>query len=102
MTHPIQIALLAGAALSLASPAKAQAICAPREAVLAQLFETYGETRRGVGLAANNAMVELYASEDTGTWTIVVTSPGGLSCLVASGQAWSTVTDAAVPEGDPL
>ena len=36
----------------------------------------------------NNAVVEVFASSDTGTWTITVTNASGVTCLVASGQAF--------------
>ena len=39
-------------------------------------------------------MVEVFASRDTGTWTITVTRPSGLTCLVASGQAFETLAEA--------
>jgi len=62
--------------------------CAPRQAVLDRLAVGYGETRQSVGLGANNQVVEVFASDATGTWTITVTLPDGLTCLVASGQAF--------------
>lgn len=68
--------------------------CAPRQAVVDRLAEGYGETRQSVGLGSNNAMVEVFASVETGSWTITVTVPGGLTCLVASGQAFERVVDA--------
>ncbi|MEM9967575.1 MAG: hypothetical protein AAF755_05685 [Pseudomonadota bacterium] len=68
--------------------------CAPRDVVLTRLAESYGETRQSVGLGANNAVIEVFASEATGSWTITVTTPNGLTCLVASGQAFEEVVEA--------
>ena len=67
--------------------------CAPRQAVLDRLNEGYGETRQSVGLGANNQVVEFFAADDTGTWTITVTMPNGLTCLVASGQAFEVLSE---------
>jgi hypothetical protein len=67
--------------------------CAPRDVVLAQLATKYGETRQSIGLGSNNAVVEVFASDETGTWSITVTAPGGLTCLVASGRAFEEVAD---------
>ena len=39
------------------------------------------------------AMVETFASLETGTWTIVVTPPEGLSCLVSSGTDFEVVNE---------
>lgn len=51
------------------------------------LAERYGETRRGVGIMSG-AVTEVFASAETGTWTIIVTRPDGVSCAVAAGEAW--------------
>lgn len=67
--------------------------CGPRDAVAARLAEGYGETRQSIGLGANNAVIEVWASDETGSWTITVTQPNGLACLVASGQAFERLTE---------
>ncbi|NOD34972.1 MULTISPECIES: hypothetical protein [unclassified Ruegeria] len=71
--------------------------CAPREDVLKRLHEIYGEERRGFGLARQGAVMELFASGESGSWTITVTLPNGITCLVASGQAYEEVADALPP-----
>ena len=83
--------------------------CAPRDAVLNRLAKSYGEIQQSQGLGANNAIIEVFASDTTGSWTIAVTMPSGLTCLVASGQAFVDVgrrlwTGAAIvgPFGDGL
>lgn len=80
----------------IGGPAMAQDMrnCAPRDRVIGRLAERYGETRQSIGLGANNAVVEVFAASDTGTWTIILTLPNGLSCLVASGQAYEAVAEA--------
>lgn len=93
------LALLA-ACLPIAAPAQ-QAPCGPRDAVVAQLAAKYGESRRSVGLAANNTVVEVYASVQTGSWTITVTTAQGMTCLVASGQHFQPVEDDLPPQGSP-
>ncbi|SPH24831.1 hypothetical protein DEA8626_03864 [Defluviimonas aquaemixtae] len=67
--------------------------CADRSAVVAELAARYGETRRGIGLAAGNAVMEIFASDDTGTWTITMTTAGGLTCLVASGENYDHLAE---------
>ena len=91
-------ALTAAAALYLWATTEASAQntrnCGPRQAVVDRLAEGYGETRQSMGLGANNAVVEVFASEETGTWTITVTTPNGLTCLVASGQSFEPLVEA--------
>lgn len=74
--------------------------CAPREVVVERLADGYGESRQSIGLGAQGAVVEVFASNDTGTWTITVTNPNGLTCLVASGQSFETLAEALPPKGN--
>ncbi|MEX0368235.1 MAG: hypothetical protein AB3N22_19390 [Ruegeria sp.] len=74
--------------------------CAPREAVLKRLAETYSETRRGIGLVQQGSVMEVFASDETGTWTITVTMPNGVTCLVASGQSYETLAEALPAQGN--
>lgn len=74
--------------------------CGPRDAVVERLAAGYGETRQSIGLGANNQVVEVFASSDTGTWTITVTTTAGLTCLVASGQAFEALAEALPVDAD--
>jgi len=76
--------------------------CADRALVLDRLASAYGESRQSIGLGANNAVVEVFASTETGTWTITVTAPTGVTCLVASGQAFEVLGEELSPaSGNP-
>ena len=66
--------------------------CGARDALVAHLAERYGESRRALGLAPN-AVMEVYASTESGTWTIAVTTPDGTMCLVAAGQGFETIDE---------
>jgi hypothetical protein len=74
--------------------------CAIRSDVVAQLADRYQETRRGMGRAGNDSVVEVFASE-SGSWTIIVTTPSGFSCLVGSGDGWEPLAEALPAPGDP-
>jgi isopentenyl diphosphate isomerase/L-lactate dehydrogenase-like FMN-dependent dehydrogenase len=84
------MALGAAVALGLGVPAAARGVCGERAAVIAELQHRYGETRRSVGLQQNRAIVEVWASDRTGSWTIVVTNADGRTCLMAAGEAYGT------------
>jgi len=75
--------------------------CGLRARVLDRLAQRYGETRRGIGLAANNTVMEVFASADTGSWSITVTLPDGVTCLMASGQGFEAMTEELPAKGDP-
>ena len=82
------------AAMLVAPPVTAQtAKCAARDKVVERLASSFGETRRSIGLARDSAVMELFASDATGTWTITVTLANGMTCLVASGQSFETLTE---------
>jgi hypothetical protein len=80
--------------------ANAQAPCADHATVVARLAERYGETRQSIGLAADSTVLEVFASRETGTWTITVTQPGGPTCLVASGHAFETLAETLPAPGE--
>ncbi|MEO0819013.1 MAG: hypothetical protein AAF074_01180 [Pseudomonadota bacterium] len=76
-----------GAAL-LASPAWGQGmLCGVRADIVAELEARFGETRRSYGFSRSQGVFEVFASED-GSWTIILTRPGGTACLMASGEAF--------------
>ena len=89
--------LLAVGALPLGSePASAQggpAVCRARDGLLSQLESKYGEVPVAIGVA-DGALIELLTAKDGMTWTIILTSPRGRSCLIASGEGWRPLVPA--------
>lgn len=81
----------AGLVLSVASTASAQNICGPHEEIVKRLESSYKEARAGFGLAGNGTLVELFVSEEKGTWTFMYTRPDGISCLMAAGGDWEKI-----------
>ncbi|SPH21003.1 hypothetical protein ASD8599_01744 [Ascidiaceihabitans donghaensis] len=88
------IAALMIAAMAFAASAQSMRNCAPRDIVIQRLANGFGETRQSMGLGANNSVVEVFASLESGTWSITMTSPSGLMCLVATGQAFEALAEA--------
>lgn len=83
-------ALLAVALMALTVPAQAQSMCSQRKDLLKAITEKYNEVRVGIGMTGGSAVHELYVSK-TGTYTIIVTRPDGMACVVAAGVGWSAV-----------
>jgi len=92
-------ALIFGMAAT-APPAMAQSKCAPREKIISQLTDKYGEVSHGAGLQSANQLVEVWSSKTTGSWSIVVTHASGLTCVLAAGQNWIPNPEFALA-GDP-
>ena len=80
------------AAVLFAASAEAQGrLCAPREAIIAQIAGQHGEAQQSYGLQQSGAVIETWANTDTGSWTVIMSTPDGMSCLVAVGEAFRTV-----------
>ncbi len=73
------------------NPAAAQIACTTRSEVAERLAGDYAETPVAAGLASSGAVFEVFTSDDGSTWTIVLTRPEGTSCLIAAGEAWTTL-----------
>jgi hypothetical protein len=64
--------------------------CAQRDNIVNTLDAQYKESPRAVGLVSKEAVLEVFVSE-SGSWTLVVTNPQGLSCVLAAGQSWEEI-----------
>ena len=102
-------ALLATTLLISPLPANAQTLqpppCGERDQIVKRLLDKYGEAPVAGGLGQSalgpNGLVELYVSEETGTWTILVTLPNRQSCLLAVGLVWENALTPIPQSGEP-
>lgn len=89
---PLRIAglagLAAGAAMLAASAASAQAACLSHDKLVQMLSGKYSENPVAEGLEAGGRLFQVFAADDGATWTMVVTTPDGASCVVAVGEEW--------------
>ena len=72
---------------------EAQVGCVQRDELVRSLAEKYSEKQTAVGLEAaggKSRMVEVFASA-TGSFTILLSYPNGVSCVAASGEGWHQV-----------
>ncbi len=65
--------------------------CDQRTKVLGQLAQKYKETPIAVGVTSSGGIVEVLTTDDGQTWTIILSTPNGISCLVAAGEDWRTI-----------
>ena len=73
-----------------AAQVEAQASCSPRNDVLGHLAKKYGEAPVALGVTNKGGLVEVLTTGDGNTWTIIVSTPNGTSCMVAAGEGWRT------------
>lgn len=76
--------------------------CDARDRSVVTLADTYGETRRGIGSAGQYAVMEIYAANGTGNWTITITFPEGQMCLMASGAGYEAVSEEQPTKGSKV
>ena len=68
-------------------PVIGQTTCDQRTLIAQQLRDQYREQRTGVGIMQDGTLVELFTSAD-GSFTIIVTTVFGLSCVTLFGEDW--------------
>ena len=67
--------------------ASAEPACGDRTVILKELAKLYSERPQAMGLSADGKVIEVLISS-TGSWSILVNHPNGLTCLVALGENW--------------
>jgi hypothetical protein len=100
----LRLSPIAAAIALLALPAYAQSpgpACVKRADLIKHLESKYHEAPAAVGLADNGSLLEVFSSKSGETWTVTVTMPNGISCMVATGQQWQDVPRVAQIE-DPI
>ena len=74
--------------LALAPPVQARTICAERTGIVERLKSGFHESYQGAGLQNATSLVEIWSSEETGSWTMLLSKADGTSCVIASGMNW--------------
>lgn len=92
-SNHITISISAFLVTALASAAMSQAPqCVPRSEFINHLKQIYSEEPVATGVADNGTITELLQARSGDSWTILMTTPEGLSCRVAAGTNWEPVT----------
>jgi hypothetical protein len=69
--------------------------CGRHENVIKLLADRYSERRTAMGIMSNKGIMELWVSEGSGTWTMLLTLPNGVSCILAAGEAFEDLPSTA-------
>lgn len=86
-TQPLFASLLVAGTMALwPQPATAQEACGERQTIVTRLSQEFGEVRRDVAPAGLLGFYELFASESTGTWSLLLSDMTGRSCVLAAGD----------------
>jgi len=92
---------------SLVSPTNLEAnslspICGKRSNFLSKLKKQYSEVPVANGLATNGGILEVLASSQGNSWTIMVTMPNGTTCLIAAGENWEDIPKKLARDGPKI
>ncbi len=75
---------------SMLGAAAATPMCGEHKRMTEVLVNKYDEAPKAIGTVNQKWFMEVYVSK-AGSWTILVTSADGNSCIVAAGQDWEDV-----------
>jgi hypothetical protein len=94
----LTVSAVALAALTYTSASAQQApqqqaapACVKRTELLSHLSNKFREAPVAMGVADNGSLLEVFSTTDGATWTVALTMPNGVTCLVATGQSWESV-----------
>ena len=66
--------------------------CAEHAVLATSLGEDFHENKVASRQGQSGQVMQIFASEEMGTWTVVHAGVDGVSCVVASGTGWSPAT----------
>ncbi|MBT0957728.1 hypothetical protein IV417_10030 [Alphaproteobacteria bacterium KMM 3653] len=95
-----KIAGMVGAGLVIATPALSAA-CGKRDTVVAGLEEKFSETLTAGGMQSATAVLEVWSSAESGSFTVLLTHANGISCIVSSGTGFFRAPESVKPAGIP-
>lgn len=90
------LALLLALMYVIATPSRSQVPptqnpCAPTANVTKMLLDKYGETPAIAAITDDNSPMLIFSNPKTGTFTVTIRRPGGLTCLMTGGNSWTPV-----------
>jgi len=87
----LSLTTLATAAFVLVTSVAANAAaCGNRKAVMEYLTKKYHEQPRAIGMVSSSGVMEILVSKK-GSWSILVTTATGRTCIVAAGNNWEEI-----------
>ena len=73
------------------SAAAQPSACTDRKYVLDHLSTQYKEVPIAMGITNDGSVLEILSSKAGKSWTIILTMPNGMSCMIAAGENWESL-----------
>ena len=64
--------------------------CHDYKSLVTALDKRYGEAPVSLGMQNNGHALQVFASAESGSWTVLSVAPDGTGCIVAAGRHWQT------------
>ena len=92
---------VAAIAFVISTGGSAQAIpnCGPHAWMLKARELQYGEVPAARGTTNLGGLLEVLATPDGATWTILITGSNGVACMAATGQGWRRTAPRTAEQG---
>lgn len=90
--------------MAAAAPPALAGSCGDREDMTRKLESGYSERLTAGGLQKSRpqaTVIEVWSSDETGTFTVLVTHANGISCVVATGSSFFHITEKQPEPGAP-
>ena len=87
---PVVLALVLLQGLPAAAESEApEGPCLTHAEMTRLLDARFAEAPAAIGLTSSGGLVELFRTKSGSTWSLILTTPRGRSCLLSSGSSWS-------------
>lgn len=73
-------------------------VCMERDQIVKTFGKKYSEQPSSIGIEENGGIVEVLSSP-SGKFTIIVTQPDGMSCILTIGEDWEAIPHRTPPIG---
>lgn len=80
---------IALAVLLSATQLSAQEKCGKYSEITGFLTDQFGETLQSFGSMFNGSVLFTFANNETGSWSVLIVAPSGVTCVMATGNSYS-------------
>lgn len=87
---PVQQSQRPGESPGATAPTAQPRTCMSHDGAGDKLRSQFGEKILGHGVSSDGTLVEIYLAQ-SGSFTVIKTTPAGLSCVVDFGEGWQTL-----------
>lgn len=86
----LALTVISGSALAQTPRNPVRLPCSDYQKIASQLDKRYEEAPVSMGIQSNGNLLQIFASKESGTWTVLSIAPTGKSCIIAAGKSWES------------